>query len=69
MKTSILIMELQLSLKEHGDIPVKFVSEAAKDSEDGDTVTVAGLATMLHDDDTASYVLICDQDSIDGLRG
>lgn len=68
MKTSELIKNLQVSLELNGDIPVRIPTDLENhEDKKGDSVLVIGSATLVNDDETPDYLMICDRHTMDAF--
>lgn len=70
MTISELIEALENAKHEHGDVEVRFPTDAEAECEEhGDTAIAVSVASLLNENDVCAYVLICDSATIEALGG
>ena len=67
MLTSVLVKQLQEVIARDGDIEVLIPAEATSDTREDDQVEIAGLSTLIDENEKALSVLICDQHTLDAF--
>lgn len=61
LTASKLVEFLQEAIADNGDLPVRFVTIEEEDPEFGDSQPVVGFTTIMNDDDTPDYFLLCEE--------
>lgn len=67
MLISELIKQLEEVKARDGDVEVLIPAEATSDTREDDQVEIAGLSTLIDENEKALSVLICDQHTLDAF--
>lgn len=68
MKASELKEHLEKAMSENGDLELRFVSDET-DTTFGNSKGLAGFVTIMKDDDTPNYFLLCCNNGLESFSG